>query len=67
MLQDLWETVLDGNIEPNFRVRVIGVLAEKESFDYYFSISVDELVLSHGNNLSAVVQRNTISALKVSA
>ena len=33
-----------------------------ESFNYYFGISVAELVLKHGDNLSKALQNETISA-----
>ena len=62
MLQELWEFVLDGNTHPDVRTHVIGVRAQMESFKYFFGISIAELVLRHGDNLSATLQSNTISA-----
>ena len=62
VLQELWSIVLEGNVEPDVRARVIGVQAQMESFDYFFGISVAELVLNHGDNLSAALQSSTISA-----
>ena len=62
VLQELWEFVLDGNTHPDVRTRVIGVRAQMESFEYFFGISVAELVLRHGDNLSATPQSSTISA-----
>ena len=47
VLQKLWEFVLDGNTHPDVRTRVIGVRAQMESFEYFFDISVAELVLRH--------------------
>ena len=59
---DADEIVLDNNVDPDVRARVIGVQAKMESFDYFFGISVSELVLNHGDNLSAALQSTTISA-----
>ena len=62
VLQELWDYVLDGNVHPEIRARVIGVRAQMETFDYFFGISIADLVLSHGDNLSAALQSSTISA-----
>ena len=62
VLQGLWQAVLDDNVHPEVRTRVIGVQTKKESFDFLFGISLAELVLSHGDNLSATLQSSTISA-----
>ena len=48
ILQELWDFVLDGNVIPDVRARVIGVQARMDSFDYFFGVSVCKLVLSHG-------------------
>ena len=62
ILQQLWDCVLDGAIDPDIRAKVIGVKALMESFDYFFGISIGELVLGHCDNLSATLQSSTISA-----
>ena len=62
VLQGLWQAVLDDNVHPEVRTRVIGVQTKMESFDFFFGISLAELVLSHGDNLSATLQSSTISA-----
>ena len=54
--------MLDGNVYPEIRARVIGVRAQMETFDYFFGISVAELFLSHVDNLSTALQSSTISA-----
>ena len=64
VLQELWEIRLDDNIDPDVRAWVIGVQAKMESFDYFFGISVSELVLNHGDSLSATLQSSTISAVE---
>ena len=36
--------------------------AQLESFNYFFGISIGELVLKHGDNLSKALQNESISA-----
>ena len=62
VLQELWQYVLDGNVYPEIRARVLGVRAQMETFKYFFGISVAELFLSHVDNLSTALQSSTISA-----
>ena len=62
VLQALWESVQESTIPPDVRTRVIGVRAQMESFNYFFGLNIGELVLSHGDNLSAALQNRTISA-----
>ncbi len=62
MLQELWDLVGDGNVNPDIRARVTGVRAQMESFDYYFGISVAKLVLDHGDKLSLALQGTAVSA-----
>ena len=61
-LQELWDFVLDGNVDPDIRARVNGVRTQMESFDLFFGISLAELVLNHSENLSATFQSSNISA-----
>ena len=51
-LQELWDTALEMQLVAEVRSRITGVKAQMESFNYYFGISVAELVLKHGDNLS---------------
>ena len=63
VLQQLWDSVLEGTLDPDTRAQVIiGVRAQMESFEYFFGVSAGELVLNHGDNLSATLQSSTISA-----
>jgi len=64
VLQQLWECVLDSRVDPDVRARVIGVQAQMETFDYYFGVCIGKLhvVLGHADNLSATLQKSTLSA-----
>ena len=39
VLQELWDFVLDDNVDPDIRARVSGVRTQMESFDYTSSAS----------------------------
>lgn len=44
VLQELGEIVLDGNVNPDVRARVIGVQVKMESFEFFFGISVGKTI-----------------------
>ena len=56
VLQELGEIVLDGNVNPDVRARVIGVQVKMESFEFFFWHKCWQ------DNLSAALQSSTISA-----
>ena len=61
-LQELWDAALETGLDAEIRSRITGVKAQMESFNYFFGISVGELVLKHGDNLSKALQNESISA-----
>lgn len=54
--------MLEGSLDTEVKTQVVGVRVQMESFTYFFGISVAELVLKHGDNLSVALQSSTISA-----
>lgn len=52
VLQDLWDTVLENNLDPEVRSSIIGVKAQMESFAYFFGVCIGERILKHADNLS---------------
>ncbi len=60
VLQELWDILLDQNLDSEVRARIIGVKAQMESFDYYFGLCVGELVLSHADNF--IIKKNHCKA-----
>ena len=62
VLQDLWATVLDGSVDPDVHARVCGVKSQMESFNFFLGIRLGQLVLNHADNLSATLQKSSISA-----
>ena len=61
-LQELWDAALETALDAEVRSRITGVKAQMESFNYFFGISIGELVLKHGDNLSKALQNESISA-----
>ena len=61
-LQTLWEESLDSVREPEMRSRITGVSISMQSFDFYFGITIGEMLLRHSDNLSRTLQLSTISA-----
>ena len=54
--------MLGGSIDPDVRARVCGVKSQMESFNFFFGICLGQLVLSNADNLSATLQKSSISA-----
>ena len=60
VLQLLWQECLDFVKETDMRSRIIGVSACMKSFDFFFGSSLGELLLSHSDNLSKILQSSTM-------
>ena len=61
-LQELWDAALETGLDAEVRSRITGVKAQMESFISFFGISVGQLVLKHGDNLSKALQNESIYA-----
>ena len=62
VLQELWDAAPETGLDAEVRSRITGVKAQMESFNYFFGISIGELILKHGDNLSKALQNECISA-----
>ena len=51
-LQQVWDESLDGNLEPEIKSRIIGVKSQMTTFDYFYGVTILQLVLRHSDNLS---------------
>ena len=56
VLQVLWEESLDFVKETEMRNRIQGVASRMTSFDFFFGVSLGELLLKHSDNLSKTLQ-----------
>jgi len=61
-LQALWEESLTFVKDTEMKSRIQGVASCMESFDYFFGISLGELLLRHSDNLSKTLQSSSMSA-----
>lgn len=61
-LQLLWTESLEFAKEADMRSRIIGVSASMKSFDFFFGVSLEELLLNHSDNLSKTLQSNYIGS-----
>ena len=48
--------------ETELRIRIIGVSTQMETFQYFYGVTVGELILQHTDNLSRTLQKSDISA-----
>ena len=62
VLLDLWIESLDSVKDTEMRARIIGVASQMEKFEYFYSISLGEMILCHSDNLSRTLQKSDISA-----
>ena len=46
-LQQVWDETLDGNLEPEIKCRIIGVKSKMTTFDYFYRVTILQLVLRH--------------------
>ena len=62
VLQSLWEESVDCVRDTEMRSRIQGISACMTTFDFFFGVSLGELLLNHGDNLSRALQASSISA-----
>ena len=62
VLQVLWEESLDFVKDTEMRSRIQGVASRMTSFDFFFGVSLGELLLKHSDNLSKTLQASSMSA-----
>ena len=46
-LQQVWDESLDGYLEPEIKCRIIGVKSKMTTFDYFYRVTILQLVLRH--------------------
>lgn len=60
-LNETWDDSLAVVKDTEMKARLLGVLAQMKSFDF-FGVLLGEVILSHGDNLSRTLQKRDISA-----
>ena len=61
VLQSLWEESVDHVRETEMRSRIQGISACMTTFDFFFGVSLGELLLNHSDNLSRTLQASSMS------
>ena len=62
VLTDLWLDSLSEVKDTEMKACIHGVASQMKSFDFFFGVSLSELILSHSDNLSRTLQKQSISA-----
>ena len=63
VLLKLWDECLKKRLESEVRGRVLGCQAQMKSFDYFFGLHLGKLIFCHTDNLSATLQKLSMSAV----
>ena len=61
-LQQIWDESLDGNLEPEIKGTVIGVRSQMNTFNYFYGVTILQLVLRHSENLSKILQKSSLNS-----
>ena len=61
-LQQVWDESLDGNLEPETKNRIFGVKSQMTTFDYFYGVTILQLVLRHSDNLSKTLQKSSLTS-----
>jgi len=61
-LQDLWEEALECTSETEMKARIQGVFSQMDTFKFYFSLKLAEMILRHTDNLSKTIQNPELAS-----
>ena len=72
-LRQVWDKSLDGNLDPEIKGRIIGVKSQMNTFNYFYRVTILQLVLRHyyyiqynyitivfSDNLSKTLQKSSL-------
>ena len=62
VLQETFEISKDQVSDTEIKSRIIGIISQMKTFDYFFGVKLGELILNHTDNLSKSLQNLKISA-----
>ena len=62
VLSELWIESLDVIKDSDMKARINGVASQMKGFDFFYGVSLGQLILRHSDNLSRTLQRADISA-----
>ena len=61
VLSELWIESLDVIKDSDMKARINGVASQMKGFDFFYGVSLGQLILRHSDNLSRTLQRADIS------
>lgn len=61
-IQNLWEEALECTSETEMKARIQGVSSQMETFTFYFSLVLAEMILRHTDNLSKTLQNPELAS-----
>ena len=62
VFNELWQECLEFVKETEMKARIYGVQSQMQQFDFFFGVTLGELILRHTDNLSHTLQKADISA-----
>ena len=62
VLNELWCECLEYVKETEMKARIHGVQSQMQQFDFFWGVTVGELILQHTDNLSRALQKADVSA-----
>ena len=62
VLIELWIESLDVIKDSDMKARINGVASQMKGFDFFYGVSLGQLILCHSDNLSRTLQRSDMSA-----
>ena len=62
VLHELWIESIDIVKDTERKARILGVASQMKNFDYFYGVSLGNLILRHSDNLSRTLQKADISA-----
>ena len=60
-LQQVWDELIDGNLQAEIKGRIIGVKSQMNTLNYFYGVTILQLVLGHSDDLSNTIQPSSLT------
>ena len=61
-LQQVWDESIDGNLQAEIKGRIIGVKSQMNTLNYFYGVTILQLVLGHSDNFSNTIQPSSLTS-----
>ena len=61
-LQQVWDESIDGNLQAGIKGRIIGVKSQMNTLNYFYGVTILQLVLGHSDNFSNTIQPSSLTS-----